>query len=97
MSLNGEMLEEVDYSKYLESQIGRRGGVEVDVSFRVGKAKSPAGTLRKLWKNGGLGVEAKMLYKGCSCTQATILDRNMEFESSREEEGGLFFFGGGGV
>ena len=38
-SLNGEMLEEVDHFKYFGSQIGREGGVEVDVSFRVGEAR----------------------------------------------------------
>ena len=59
----GEM-GEVDHFKYLGSQIGREGGVEVDVSFRVGEAKRVAGTVRKLWKNGSLGVEANMLYEG---------------------------------
>ena len=29
-----------------------------------GEAKRVAGTVRMLWKNGGLGVEAKMLYEG---------------------------------
>ena len=54
--LNGKMLQKVDHFKYLGSQIGREGGVEVDVSFRVGEARMAAGTVRKLWKNGGLGV-----------------------------------------
>ena len=40
--------------------------MEVDGSFRVGgggggEARKAAGTIRKLWKNGSLGVEAKML------------------------------------
>ena len=50
LSLNGEMLEEVDHFKYLGPQTGREGGVEVDVSFsfRVGEAKRAAGTIRKL-------------------------------------------------
>ena len=65
VNLNGEMLEEVDHSKYLGSQIGRGRGVEVNVSFRVGEARRAGGSVRKLWKNGGLGVEAKMmLYEG---------------------------------
>ena len=33
--------------------------MEVDVSFRVGKARRAAGTVRKLWKNGGLEVEVR--------------------------------------
>ena len=37
--------------------------MEVDVSFRVGEAKWAAGTVRKLWKNRSLGVEAKMFYE----------------------------------
>ena len=31
MRVIGEMLEEVDHFRYLGSQIGRKGGVEVDV------------------------------------------------------------------
>ena len=63
MNLNGEVLEEAEQFKYLGSQTGREG-VEADVSFRVGEARRAAGTLRKLRKNGGLGVEIKMLYEG---------------------------------
>ena len=35
--------------------------MKVDVSFRVGETKRAAGTVRKLWKNGDLEVEAKMM------------------------------------
>ena len=56
MSLHGEMLEDMDHFKYLGSQIGREGGVEVDASCREGET-------RKMWKNGGLGVEVKMLHE----------------------------------
>ena len=38
--------------------------MEVDIRFRVGEARRAAGTVRKLWLNGGLGMEAKMLYEG---------------------------------
>ena len=35
------------------------------LSFRAGKARRAAGTVRKLWKNGVLEVKAKkMLYEG---------------------------------
>ena len=61
VSLSGEMLEEVDHFKYMGSQIGREGGVEVDISFRVGEARRAASTVRKLWKKRGLGVVAKMM------------------------------------
>ena len=63
-SLNGEMLEDVDHLKYLGSQIGRERGTDVDVRFRVREARKTAGTVRKLWENGGLRVEAKVLYEG---------------------------------
>ena len=65
VSLNGELLEEVDKFKYLGAQIGKRGGVEDDVSWRVGEARKAAGTVKNLWKNVGLGMNAKrMLYEG---------------------------------
>ena len=39
--------------------------MEVDVNFRVGETRRVAGTIRKLWKNRGLEMEAKkMLYEG---------------------------------
>ena len=87
MRLSGEMLEEMEHFKYLGSQIGREGGVEVHVSFRVGEAKRAAGTVRKLWKNRGLGVVAKMMiYEGDSCTHGTIWDRNHGLQRIREEK-----------
>ena len=63
--LNGERLEEVDSFKYLGSQIGRGGGVEEDVNFRVGEARKVAGAMKRLWRNEGMGMEAKkVLYEG---------------------------------
>ena len=52
------MLEEVDHIKYLESQIDKEGGVEVDVSFRMGEANRGAGTVKKFveeWRSGSGG------------------------------------------
>ena len=62
-TLNVELLDEVGHFKYLGIgvQIGGEGGVEVDISFRVGEARRAARTVRKLWMNGGLGVETKMM------------------------------------
>ena len=56
VSLNGVMLEEAEHFKYLVTQIGREGGVKMDVSFSVGEARRAVGTVRKMWKNGGLVV-----------------------------------------
>ena len=61
VSLHGAMLVEVEHFKYLGSQIAREGGVEVDVIFGVGGTKGAAGTVRKLWKNEGLGVKAEKM------------------------------------
>ena len=36
----------------------RRGGVEDDVSWRVGEARKAADTVKNLWKNGCLGMNA---------------------------------------
>ena len=55
----------MDKFKCLGAQVSRRGGVEEEVSWRVGEARKAAGTVKKLWKNGGLGMGAKkMLYEG---------------------------------
>ena len=43
----GELLEEVNKFKYLGAQIARRGGVEDDVSWRVGEARKATGTVKK--------------------------------------------------
>ena len=43
----------------------------MDVSFRVGEAGRIASTVRKLRKNGGLGVEAKMLHEGAVVPMAS--------------------------
>ena len=47
-------------------------------------ARRAVGTVRKLWKNGGLRVEAKMLYEGKSCTHGTTWARNRGLERRRE-------------
>ena len=44
--------------------------MEVDVSFRVGETRRATGTVRKLWKNEGLRVEAKMLHEGVAVPMA---------------------------
>ena len=90
MSLNRKMLEEVTHFIYLRSQIGREGGVEVDVSFRVEEARRASDTVRKLWKNRGLRVEAKMLCQGIVVPTALYGGRNVGLERSREEEVGHF-------
>ena len=84
MSLIGEIFEEVEHFKYLGLQIGGEGGVEVAISFRVGEARWSADIVRKMWKNEGLAVEAKMmLYEGIVVPMAI---HEAEMWSLREAE-----------
>ena len=58
VSLTWKMLEKVKHFKYLGLQIGRGGGKEVDVSFRVGKLGGSTGTFKKFvkeWRSGNRG------------------------------------------
>ena len=46
-------------------QIGRRGEVEEDMMWREGETRKAAGTVKSLWKNDGLEMDAKrILYEG---------------------------------
>ena len=55
MSLNGEMLEEVDHFKYLGLQIGREGVLKVGVSFRVGGSQEGCRHSKKVVEEWGFG------------------------------------------
>ena len=64
LSLNGEMLEEVESFKYLGSTIGKNGGVVEDVIGRVNDAAKVSDAMKRLWKVGFLGVNVKrMVYE----------------------------------
>ena len=47
VSLNGELLEEVDKFMYLAALIGWSGGVREDVSWMVGEARKAAGKVKE--------------------------------------------------
>ena len=59
MILNGEPLEEVDYFKYLGSQVSADGGCERDVVHRMNEGYRTWGTLKSLLSNRGLGIKIK--------------------------------------
>ena len=64
MTLNGEVLEEVDQFKYLGSMIAANGGVEADVRHRVNEGCKVMGAVKGVMKNRGLGMNVKrVLYE----------------------------------
>ena len=64
VSLDGEVLEEVDQFKYLGSVIAADGGVEADVKHRVNEGCKVLGAMRGVIKNRGLGMDIKrVLYE----------------------------------
>ena len=54
LSLNGEMLEEVDSFKYLGLVLSKKGGVVDDVISRVNEGAKVSGALSRIWKVGSL-------------------------------------------
>ena len=57
--LNGEPLEEVDYFKYLGSQVAADGGRERAVAHRMNEGYRAWGELKSVLSNRGLGIKAK--------------------------------------
>ena len=64
VTLNGEMLEEVDEFKYLGSVVAANGGVEADVRNRVNEGCKALGAMKGVMKCRGLGMNVKrVLYE----------------------------------
>ena len=64
VTLNGEVLEEVDQFKYLGSVVAANGGVEADVRHRVNEGCKVFGAVKGVMKNRGLGMNVKrVLYE----------------------------------
>ena len=62
---NCEPLEEVDYFKYLGSQVTADGGCERDVVHRINDGYRNWGALKSVLSNRGLGINTKKcLYEG---------------------------------
>ena len=60
-----EPLEEVDYFKYLGSQVAADGGCEKDVVHRMNEGYKARGALKSLLSNKGLDMKSKKcLYEG---------------------------------
>ena len=63
--VDGERMEEVESFKYLGSHIETKGGVEVEVGYRVSEASKCLGGLKSVMSNRNLGMEAqRKLYEG---------------------------------
>ena len=64
ISLNGEVLEEVDQFKYLGSVVAANGRIEADVCHRVKEGCKTLGAMKRVMKCRGLGMNVKkVLYE----------------------------------
>ena len=61
LSLNGEILEEVDSSKHLGSVERKNGGVVDDMISRVNEGAKVFGALSRIWKVGSFGMGIKRM------------------------------------
>ena len=61
LSLNGEIQEEVNSVKYLESIIGKNEGLLEDVTGRVNEEGKVSGATNRLWKVRSQGVYLKRM------------------------------------
>ena len=59
VSLNGEILEEVDQFKYLGSVVAANGRIEADVCHRVKEGSKTLGAMKRVMKCRGLGMNVK--------------------------------------
>ena len=59
VSLNGEILEEVDSFKYLGAIIGKKGGAEEDVVMSLDKGPKVSGAMKRLWKVWHLSLDVQ--------------------------------------
>ena len=81
MMLNGEPLEEVDWFKYLGSQVAANGGCERDVVHRMNQGYRAWGVLKSVLCNKGLGIKAKKcLYRRSNCTNGIERSRGMGYD-----------------
>ena len=64
LSLNEEVLEEVDSFKYLGAIVGKNGGVTEDVKSRVNEGAKVSGAMNRIWKARSLSINVKrMMYE----------------------------------
>ena len=77
--LNGELLEEVDCFKYLESEVAGNGGCERDVVHRMNEGYRAWGALKSVLSNRRVGIKAKKcLYEGViNCANCVVRSRGM--------------------
>ena len=61
LSLNEELLEEVDSFKYLGSIVSKNGDVVDDVISRVNERSKVSGALSKIWRVGSFGIGVKKI------------------------------------
>ena len=59
ITLEGEALEEVESFTYLGSIVDKKGGTDVDVRVRIGKARAAFHQLNNIWRSTDLGTNTK--------------------------------------
>ena len=75
--LNGEPLEEVDYLKYLGSQVAADGRCERNVVHRMNEGYRAWGALKNVLSNKGLRINAKnCLYEGVDNSTPSARTKN---------------------
>ena len=79
--LNGEQIEEVDFFKYLGSQVATDGGCERDVAHRMNEGYRAWGALKRALSSRGFGIKAKKcLYEGNNCANGVGRSRGIGYE-----------------
>ena len=75
-------LEEVDWFKYLGSQVAADGGCERDVVHRMNEGYRAWGALKSVLINRGLGIKAKkcLYIRKSNCTNGVVRSRGMGYE-----------------
>ena len=70
--LNGDPLEEVDWFRYLGSQVAADGRCERHVVHRMNEEHREWGALKSVLSNGGLGIKAKKCVYGVIIVQTAL-------------------------
>ena len=70
--LNGERLKEVDWFKYLGSQVAADGGCESGVVHRMNEGYGSWGALKNVLSNRGVGITAKKCQYGGVIVPTTL-------------------------
>ena len=60
VTVGGEPIREVESFVYLGSVIDQQGGIDRDVTARIGKTRTAFVMLRNIWASGGISMRTKL-------------------------------------